>query len=559
MKKMLSLILCLCLAASLLMGLSAQAGAETPPEERDLIILFTSDVHCAVDQGWGYTGLYAVKEKLSRSENVLLVDCGDAIQGEPIGLLTGGEAIVSIMNVMGYDAAIPGNHEFDYGVEQFLALTEKANYPYLSCNFTKNGEPVLKPWLIKEIGGMKIGFVGVTTPNTIRSSFPRYFQDENGNFIYGFMEDETGEAVYGAVQKAADELRAAGADFVIVLGHLGSESGSSPWMYSDVISHCSGIDAWIDGHSHDSDQVIIKDRDGKDVVRSACGTKLNEIGVLRITREGEISSELFTWASSLPASWLLGLENAASEAVSAETDDLNRLLNDGFAVTDYTLCMNDPETAGSDGRPVRLIRRTETNLGDLCADAFLDQGGSDIAFVTGGCIRDDIPKGDISYNDILRVSPYGNNLAVIEVTGRQVLDALEWSVHALPGEFGGFSQVAGLQFEVDLSVDSPCVQDEKGFFDRVDGTMPRRVRGVTVGGQPLDPEKTYTLSSYAFTVLDQGDGYTMFDGAKVLQAGEEYDCQVIFCYLTETLGGRVGAGYENPYGEGRIVFVSPEG
>ena len=89
--------------------------------------------------------------------------------------------------------------------------------------------------------------------------------------------------------------------------------------------------------------------------------------------------------------------------------------------------------------------------------------------------------------------------------------------------------------------------------------MPRRVRGVTVGGQPLDPEKTYTLSSYAFTVLDQGDGYTMFDGAKVLQAGEEYDCQVIYCYLTETLGGRVGAGYENPYGEGRIVFVSPEG
>ena len=318
MKKMLSLILCLCLAASLLMGLSAQAGAETPPEERDLIILFTSDVHCAVDQGWGYTGLYAVKEKLSRSENVLLVDCGDAIQGEPIGLLTGGEAIVSIMNVMGYDAAIPGNHEFDYGVEQFLALTEKANYPYLSCNFTKNGEPVLKPWLIKEIGGMKIGFVGVTTPNTIRSSFPRYFQDENGNFIYGFMEDETGEAVYGAVQKAADELRAAGADFVIVLGHLGNESGSAPWMYSDVISHCSGIDAWIDGHSHDSEQVVMKDRDGRDVVRSACGTKLNEIGVLRITREGEISSELFTWASSLPASKLLGLENAASEAVSAE-------------------------------------------------------------------------------------------------------------------------------------------------------------------------------------------------------------------------------------------------
>ena len=180
------------------------------------------------------------------------------------------------------------------------------------------------------------------------------------------------------------------------------------------------------------------------------------------------------------------------------------------------------------------------------------------AVVTGGCIRDDIPKGDISYNDILRVSPYGNNLAVIEVTGRQVLDALEWSVHALPGEFGGFPQVAGLRFEVDLSVDSPCVKDEKGFFDRVDGTMPRRVRSVTVGGQPLDPEKTYTLSSYTYTILDQGDGYTMFDGAKVLQTGEKYNFEVIYRYLTETLGGRVGAGYENPYGDGRIVFVSPE-
>ena len=121
---------------------------------------------------------------------------------------------------------------------------------------------------------MKIGFVGVTIPNTIRSSFPRYFQDENGNYIYGFMEDESGEAVYNAVQKAVDEVRAAGADYVIVLGHLGNESGSAPWMYNDVISRCSGIDAWLDGHSHDTDQVIMKDKDGKDVVRSACGTSL---------------------------------------------------------------------------------------------------------------------------------------------------------------------------------------------------------------------------------------------------------------------------------------------
>ena len=195
MKRVLSLMLCLCLAASLVGSLCAGASAETPPEARDLIILFTSDVHCGIDRGWGYTGLFAVKEKLSETYDVLLVDNGDALQGEPIGLFSGGEAVIDVMNVMGYDVAIPGNHDFDYGVEQLLALTKKANFPYICCNFENKGKLVFDPWIIKEIGGLKIGFVGVTTPDTIRSSVPRNFQDENGNFIYGFMTDKTGEAV----------------------------------------------------------------------------------------------------------------------------------------------------------------------------------------------------------------------------------------------------------------------------------------------------------------------------------------------------------------------------
>ncbi len=163
------------------------------------MILCTSDGHCGVDQGWGYAGLYDMREKLSETYNVLLVDNGDATQGEPIGLLTRGAAIIDIMNVMRYDAAVPGNHDFDLGVPHLIELTEKADFPFLSCNFNKEGELVFEPWLIKEIGGMKIGFVGVTTPDTLSSSVPRNFQDENGNFIYGFLSDETGEAVYHAV------------------------------------------------------------------------------------------------------------------------------------------------------------------------------------------------------------------------------------------------------------------------------------------------------------------------------------------------------------------------
>ncbi len=550
-------VLALILLAVMLTALCVPAYAEeVPAEERDLVILFTSDVHCGIDQGWGYAGLYAAKENLAKDYNVLLVDDGDAIQGEPIGTMTTGEAIIDIMNVMGYDVVIPGNHEFDYGVDRFLELTERANFPYISCNFNKEGELIFKPWLIKEIGGMKIGFVGVTTPDTLRSSTPRYFQDENGNYIYGFLQDKTGEALYNAVQKAVDEVRAEGVDYVVVIGHLGDELECSPWMYSDVISHVSGVDALLDGHSHDTEQVVMKDKDGKDVVRSACGTKLANIGVLHITRDGKISSELYNWHTSVAAPKLLGLNNTASDAVTAASGELNEKLAEVVATSTVDLVINDPTVAKADGNPLRIIRQTETNLGDLCADAYLDQSGADIAFVNGGGIRSTIKKGDITLNDILKVHPYGNSLTVIEVTGQQVLDALEWSVHAEPGEFGGFNHVAGMTFEYDPTIESPCVQDENAMFDHMDESMPRRVRNVMVGGEPLDPAKTYTLASHNYQLLDNGDGYTMYAGANVLQNAVKLDNQVLIDYITGTLGGSVGAGYEDPYGQGRIAAVN---
>ena len=558
MKKAWSFVLTICLLAALFVGFGGE-GAFAEGEDQDILILYTSDVHCGVAQGWGYAGLYAAKENLSKDYNVLLVDDGDAIQGEPIGTMTRGEAVIDIMNVMGYDVAIPGNHEFDYGVDRFLELTKKANFPYISCNFNKEGELVFEPWLIKEIGGVKIAFVGVTTPDTLRSSTPRYFMDENGSFIYGFMADATGEALYDAVQKSVDAARAEGADYVILMGHLGNETEVSPWMYSDVISHCSGIDAMLDGHSHDTDQVVMQDKDGKDVVRTACGTKLANIGALHITRDGKISSELYSWNSSVAAPKLLNIDNAAAEAVSVATDELNAKLAEVVANTTVDLIINDPVAKTDDGKAVRIIRRAETNLGDLCADAYLDQSGeADIAFVNGGGIRVPINKGDITLNDILKVHPFGNSLTVIEVTGQQVLDALEWSVHALPGEFGGFDHVAGLTFEYDATIDSPCVQDEKGFFDHVDETMERRVRNVLVAGEPIDPEAVYKLASHDYQLLNNGDGYTMYDGAKVLQESVKLDNQVLIDYITGTLGGSVGAGYEEPYGQGRIVSVGPE-
>ena len=556
MKKLLALLLALVLALGCA---SAFADEAAPALEKNLVVLFTSDVHCGIDQGWGYAGLYAVKESLAADNHVLLVDDGDAIQGEPIGTMTKGEAIIDIMSTVGYDVAIPGNHEFDYGMDQFLALTEKADFPYISCNFNKGGELVFDPYVIKEIDGVKIAFVGVTTPLTLRSSTPRYFMDENGEFVYSFLEDETGESVYNAVQKAVDDARAEGAVYVIVLAHMGNETECSPWMYDEVIANTTGIDAWLDGHSHDTEQVVMKNKDGEVVVRSACGTKLGNIGALTITTDGKISAELYSWTSSTAAPALLGLKNAGSEAVSAAADVLNAKLAEVVARTAVDLIINDPVAKTDEGKPVRIIRRAETNLGDLCADAYLDQAGdADIAFVNGGGIRVALNQGDITLNDILKIHPFGNSLTVIEVTGQQVLDALEWSVHSLPGEFGGFNQVAGLTFEYDATIPSPCLQDEKGFFAGVDETMERRVRNVLVAGEPLDPEATYKLASHDYQLLNNGDGYTMYAGATVLQESVKLDNQVLMDYIIDTLGGGVGPGYEEPYGQGRIVSVGEE-
>ena len=553
-RKTLALILALVLCLSVLSGSAFADG-----EDKDILILYTSDVHCGVSQGWGYAGLAAAKEQLSKDYNVLLVDDGDHIQGEPIGTMTTGESIIRIMNTLGYDVAIPGNHEFDYGVDRFLELTKMANFPYISCNFNKDGELVFAPWLIKEVGGVKIGFVGVTTPYTLRSSTPRYFMDDEGNFIYGFLQEESGEALYNAVQKAVDEVRAEGADYVVVLAHLGNETECIPWMYSDVISHVSGIDAMLDGHSHDTEQVVMKDKDGKDVVRSACGTKLANIGVLHITRDGKISSELYAWGSSVAAPKLLGIENAVGDAVTAETGVLDEKLQEVVATSTVDLVIHDPTAVSADGKPVRIVRRTETNLGDLCADAYLDQAGdADIAFLNAGGIRVPLNKGDITLNDVLKVHPFGNNLSVIEVSGQQVLDALEWSVHAVPGEFGGFNQVAGLSFEYDPTIESPCVQDSNGFLDHIEEGMERRVRSVLVGGEPLDPAKTYKLACTDYQLQNHGDGYTMYDGAPVLQEAVKLDNQVLIDYISGTLNGIIGAGYENPYGQGRIVALNAE-
>ena len=548
----------LCLFAALLLlvlCLGTGSAEQAPGLTRDVVVLFTSDVHCGMDQHFGYVGLQAVRDSMEAAGNhVLLVDDGDSIQGEAIGTMTRGEASIRLMNEVGYDVAIPGNHEFDYGMERFLELTKLAEFPYISCNFNREGELVFDPYVIREFDGVKIAFVGVTTPKTLASSTPRYFQNEKGEFIYGFLQDETGESLYSAVQKAADDARAEGAQYVIVMGHAGNETNCQPWTYADIISHTTGIDAFLDGHSHDTDKVVMLNAAGENVVRQACGTKMEGIGWLRISAaDGSVDTGLYIWNNTVPAPELLGIENKMTAALETQMSNLNAKLQEVVAATKVDLTISDPTATDENGKPIRLIRRTETNLGDLCADAYLDQSGADVAIVNGGGIRVTIPAGDITLNDILRVHPFGNMLTVIEVTGQQLLDALEWGTRAVPGENAGFPQVAGLTYELHTWLESSCTNDVNGMFTGVAGEY--RVRNVLVHGEPIDLAKTYTLASNDYLLLNNGDGYHMFEGCKVLQDAVKLDNQALIDYITDTLNGVIGEEYAEPYGQGRVVAV----
>ena len=503
-KKLLALTLVLML---LLAGCGSAAPAETPaptPAEEtaylgldnDIVILYTNDVHCGVDDNLGYAGLATVKNALeAQGKHVVLVDNGDAVQGDTIGTLSNGEYIIDIMNEIGYDVATPGNHEFDYGMDQFFALTEQANFPYVSANFVDNdGNTVLDPYVIKDVAGVKIAFVGISTPKTITTSTPKYFQDDNGNYIYAFQQDETGEKLYAAVQAAVDAARAEGAQFVIALAHLGIEEDCSPWTSSEVIVNTTGIDAVLDGHSHSLIQgEKVKNKDGAEVLLSSTETKLAYIGCLTIKDDGSMSTTLIS-------------DNGMKDVI-----------------------------------------------GGLCADAYRAMSGADVSIVNGGGVRADIPAGDITYGQIIAVHPFGNEMCVVECTGQEILDALELGCSKLPAESGGFLHVSGMTYTVDLNVESTVKLDENGMFVSVEGD--RRVKDVTIGGEPLDPDKTYTLASHNYKLKNCGDGYSMFADNVFLQDSVMIDNQVLINYIVDVLGGTVGEEYADPYGQGRITII----
>ena len=543
---MLKKLLAVLLVVSMLMTGLAFAEEATEVEHQPVVVLYTNDVHCGIEDAIGYAGLAAYEKAYEKlGYEVILVDNGDAIQGGPIGTLSKGEYIIDIMNAVGYDIATIGNHEFDYGMDVFMSLREKAEFPYISANFCDlEGNTILDPYVIKELGGWKVAFVGASTPETFTKSTPTFFQDGEGNYIYSFCQGEDGANLYAAVQKAVDAARAEGAEIVIVMSHLGIDGSSVPYTSSDLIVNTTGVKAVLDGHSHSVlDMELVQNAAGEDVILSSTGTKLNNVGSL-IINVGDDQTPVLT--SALHSESLFQDEEAEAYIATVKAQ-YEETLNQVVATTAVDLTIKDPATGE------RAVRTAETNLGDLCADAYRIVLGADVAIVNGGGVRADIPAGDITYGQILSVHPFGNMACLIEATGQQILDALEMASRDVPDECGGFLQVSGLSYEINVGVESSVVVDDAGSFVEVAGE--RRVQNVLVAGEPIDPEATYTLASHNYMLKSGGDGLNMFQGDTLLQDEVLIDNQVLINYIVDTLGGVVGEEYADPYGQGRITII----
>ena len=550
-------------------------------DKADVTILYTNDVHTYIDNKSPkptYAAIAALKKSIEDTgRDVLLVDAGDHIQGTAYGSMDDGATIIELMNEAGYDLATPGNHEFDYGMDRAKAVIQEADFPYVSCNWVdlRTGFNVLPSVKFFFVGGRKIAFVGVTTPETFTKSTPAYFMnDAQTKYIYDILGGEDGQKLYDAVQKAIDKAEFWGADTIIGLGHLGVDPSSSPWTSEEVIAHTHGFTAFIDGHSHTvMANKQVTDASGKAVTLTQTGSYFKNIGKMTVGADGTITTELIDTYEGLDAA----VAATASNWISAVDD----MLGEEIAVGDTKFYINDPATGK------RRIRSGETNLGDFVADGIytyfneIEELHCDIAIMNGGGIRTDVEAGPWSFKTCKTVSPFGNVACLMSVTGQQIQDALEFGARfagAEGKENGGFLQVAGARYTIHPMIPNTVQTNDKNVWTGSAATP--RVSNVEIYDKttgtykPLDPNATYALAGMNYTLRNLGDGFAMFDGATLIKDYVSEDYLVMSSYAA-MFGGVDANGlphlasanspladypgyllnYEDPYGAGRIQMI----
>ena len=506
-------------------------------QDNDIVILFTNDIHCGVDDNIGYAKVAAYKKQLlEHNSYVTLVDNGDAVQGDTIGAVSKGEDIIGIMNMVGYDVAGLGNHEFDYGMSQFNKFSTSLDCGYVCANFRslETGRLVCPPYKIIKYGKKKVAYVGVDTPETMIQVSVATFKDKSGKQIYSFGWDDKRQTMYQDVQEAIDQARKEGADYVILLAHLGEKNSRNEWTSKELIANIQGADLLIDGHTHSVIPGIkVKDKTGKEVTIVQTGTKLTHLGKATILPTGEITVEL--------------LENLDVEPDAKVTNLIADIRKQHAAKFETPLGTTDFQLLAKNNDSSWIVRTKESNLANLVTDAFRITFNADIGLANGGGLRNNIGQGTVTYGDVFAVLPFGNQVCVAKVKGKTLLDELEFGVRDLPANSGGILHVSGMTFTVDPSIPTSTQIDSKGLFTGVTGAY--RISDMKVNGVPIDLDKEYVVAGLDFFIKNNGGGHSFAD-AEFLPVESETDCEVLAAYVQKL--GKIPSDYSDPKGQGRM-------
>lgn len=540
-KKLLSLLLVLCLILSL--SCTAFAADEAKPLTGKTVILHSNDVHGAIDLYAAMASLKADYE--AQGAEVILADAGDYSQGTVYVSVHKGADAVTMMNATGYDVATIGNHEFDYGYAQLAENMKAAKFKVLCADvLDADGKTIFDANTIIEKGGVKIGFFGLETPEAQTKANPKLIEGLK------FLAGKDGKELYACAAEQVAELQKNGADIIVCLSHLGIDGSSEPYTSYDLAKNVKGIDFIIDGHSH---SVITAGPNGEDI--QSTGTAFANIGVITIDNATKqiVGNELKAiWhkeqveGKDVTVVDYKTRDEKVAAAAKAIIDPIDKAYGEKFAVSKVTL----NGAKAPDGN-----RDSETNLGDLITDAMLWKIRTDaalevdpemvVAITNGGGIRATVKAGDITKKDINTVLPFGNTLAVVYVTGAELLEALEASTFCTPKSLGGFPQVAGLQFALKTYEKydaNPEPYPKSTYYG------PKSIQRVTidnVNGKAFDPTATYAVVTNNF-VAGGGDTYYAFAAATdQFDTGLPLD-EVVMEYITEVLGGVIGEEYALP-------------
>ena len=527
--KILAAVLAICLTVTMVPVISFAAETGASGLNDNIAVLYSGDINGGVDSNIGLAGMAAyANEMKTKSRYVELVDVGNAVSGSVLASTSKGEYVVEALNAAGYTTAVPGAGEFSYGVSRLVTgLSKTASYQYVSCNFTSTitGDTVFKPYRIAAYGDTKVAYVGISDPD-IMASYESYFKNSDGTYAYSFADGNDGKELYAAVQSAVDKAKGEGAQYIIALGSL-RDTNDAAYTAKSIIENTSGINAFINSNSGKAlSGEQVRTKDGMYALLTSPGEGTKNIGVLTLSASDK------TVSTQLISSYKLK-DIKTKDAIDTLTKEYSGDLNEAFATTSSRL-------AATNSSGVRIVESSETNLGDLAADAYRTVTGADIAFVEASEIKADIAVGGMSYNDVMRALPGNKNISVAKVSGFDLLDALEMSARLYPNKNSGFLQVSGLTFDIQETVIPSVTVDGLGSFVSVDDDY--RVTNVMINGKELDLMGTYTVAG-TNDLLNGKTGYTMLTNGPLTKVNVAVDNQALITYILNNLKGSVGGAY----------------